>query len=210
MDPRLPFVQAKNFTSVPAAPGSVGGRAIDLIVIHDMEAPELKDTAERVARYFASQPAQGSMLPDGAVFMAGSSAHFCVDAYEAIQCVLEKDVAWHAPGANHNGIGIEHAGYARYTERDWRSEYEEKMLLNSADLCAALCDAYKIPIQLVDEAGLLAGSRGITTHAYVSRAFKKSDHTDPGPNFPLNLYLELVRDALIPIPVHEDNEPGVG
>ena len=32
---------------------------------------------------------------------------------------------------------------------------------------------------------LRAGERGITTHAQVSKAWKKSDHWDPGPGFPI-------------------------
>ena len=73
------------------------GRRIDLIVVHTMEMDEKGSTAESCASWFQN-PA------------AGVSAHYCVDADSIVQCVKEEDVAWHAPGANHDGIGIEHAG----------------------------------------------------------------------------------------------------
>jgi hypothetical protein len=196
------FIRAKNFTAVdPMRP-----RGIDLIVIHDMEAPQVKGTAQRCANYFANQASQGSKLPDGSIFMAGSSAHYCLDANEIVQSVLERDVAWHAPGANHNGIGLEHAGYAKFGPRDWASTYSQAMLVRSAHLCARLCSLYGIPLQAVDEKGLLLKERGITTHAAVSEAFKMSTHWDPGKSWPMAYYLDLVRAAAIPATAETDPE----
>ena len=42
-------------------------------------------------------------------------------------------------------------------------------------------------------ADLVAGRRGITGHVEVSRAFKRSDHWDPGPGFPIESFLDDVR-----------------
>ena len=44
-------------------------------------------------------------------------------------------------------------------------------------------------------AGLRAGARGITGHADVSVAFRKSDHWDPGPAFPWAAFLRQVSAA---------------
>src|SRR4051794_37904817 len=111
----MEFIQAKNYTPTKS-------RSIDLLVIHDMEAPETGDTAENVAHYFANQP-KGS---------SGSSAHYCIDNNSVVQCVRDHDVAWHAPGANHDGLGFEHAGYARQTAQEWNDAYSKSMLLLSA------------------------------------------------------------------------------
>lgn len=170
----LPYVRARYFNAT-------NGRKIDLIVIHDMEAPETNDRAEVVARWFA-----GSTSPQ-------ASAHYCVDDDSIVQCVLDKDIAWHAPGANSNGIGIEHAGYAAQRTDQWADAYSSAELDLSAKLTRMLCEKYQIPVEYVDVAGLKAGRRGITTHLNVSLAFKKSDHSDPGPNFPMAHYIELVR-----------------
>lgn len=171
-----PFIRARNYTPV-------AHRKIDLLVIHDMEAPEKGSTAEAVANYFAGPNAPRA------------SAHYCIDNDSIVQCVRDHDVAWHAPGANHNGIGLEHAGYAHQSRTDWLDVYSISMLHRSAELAAEKCVKYGIPIRFVNAEGLKAGHRGITTHAEVSRAYRLSDHTDPGPNFPMARYLAMVQLA---------------
>ena len=170
----IPFIQARHYTPT-------NGRSIDLIVVHDMEAPEDNTRAETVARWFST-----TTTP--------ASAHHCIDPDSIVQCVRLQDVAWHAPGANHNGIGLEHAGYARQTREQWLDPPSMATLHLSAGLARDLCDAYEIPIEFVDAAGLRAGRRGITTHKAVSDAFKRSSHWDPGPGFPMDIYLAMIRD----------------
>lgn len=170
-------IQARNFTKA-------GRTKIDLIVIHTMEASEKPTTAEAVARWFASDTAPKA------------SAHYCVDSDSIVQCVDDEDVAWHAPGANNNGIGIEHAGYAKQSGSDWSDTFSSSMLQLSSKLAARLCWLYAIPVEFVDANGLLRGERGVTTHAEVSKAFKKSNHWDPGPNFPMQNYLSSIRTRL--------------
>ena len=172
----MTFVQARWYTRTD-------GRQIDLIVLHSMEAPEKGDTAEAVAAYFA----RGTVK---------ASAHYCIDANSIVQSVFDRDIAWAAPGANRDGLQMEHAGYARQTPEEWADPYSETMLRRSAALVARKCRRYNVPARIVYPAGLLVGRRGITTHAFVSQAFHRSDHTDPGPNFPLRHYLELVRGYL--------------
>jgi peptidoglycan hydrolase-like protein with peptidoglycan-binding domain len=171
----FPFVQAKHF-------GKGRGARIDTVVLHTMEAAEKPETAERVAAWFGG--------PNAPV----ASAHYCVDADSIVQCVRESDTAFHAPGVNQRSIGVEHAGFAAQSAEDWADVYSETMLRRSASLVASVCGRYGIPIAYIDEAALKAGASGITTHAAVSRAFKKSTHTDPGPSFPLEHYLAMVRE----------------
>lgn len=179
---RYPYerIPSRHFTAVGSAGGS---RKVDLVVIHDMEAPELEKTAENVARYFQTT--------DRLV-----SSHYCIDADSIVQCVREDDVAWCAPGTNHNGIQLEHAGYASQTRSQWDDVYSREMLRLSAQLTAQLCAEYNIPVSYVREDALRAGVRGITTHWQASLAFKRSTHTDPGPNFPMDSYLSLVSTYL--------------
>lgn len=174
----IPFMPARNFTSIP---GNDVTRQIDLIVIHTMEAHEKPDTAENVAAWAA-----GTNAPR-------ASWHFAIDMDSIVQCVKDKDVAWHAPGANHNGLGFEHAGFAKQTDPEWRDEYSTRMLRLSAALCADRCEKYSIPIRFVDADGLRRGERGVTTHAEVTEAFRKSNHWDPGKYFPMDRYLSWVR-----------------
>ena len=173
----IPFVPARNYTMVALNKP----RTIDLIVIHTMESPDKPDTAERVAAWFA-----GPNAPK-------ASAHYCLDVDSTIQQVRDRDVAWHAPGSNHNGLGIEHSGYAKQTAKDWKNEYNQAMLTRSAKLVAKLCKEYNIPIErrTVDE--LKSKMRGICGHVDITNAFNGGvGHTDPGKFYPWNDYIALV------------------
>lgn len=171
------FIQARNYTK---------GRScsIDVLVIHTMENAEKPDGAENIAGWFA-----GSTAPE-------ASAHYCIDSDSVVQCVRDEDVAWHAPGANHDGLGFEHAGTARQTGRDWQDEFSVAMLERSARLVAKKCEQYEIPPVWLYPSDLQAGRRGITSHNNVSRAFHRSTHWDPGEGFNVQGYLRLVRSHL--------------
>lgn len=177
----MDFLQAKNFTAVSS-------RSIDLLVIHDMEMTEKGDTAEKCANFFHGQRKSNS----------GSSAHYCSDNNSSVQCVRDHDVAWHAPGANHDGLGFEHAGHARQSVDDWLDEYSKKMLLNvSAPLFARKAHEHGIPPVFLRASALVAQRRGITTHWEVTKAFSHgTGHTDPGEHFPMDLFINAVQKRL--------------
>lgn len=171
------IVHAKWFAPVP----ETTKRIVTNIVIHDMEYPETVHSAEDVAKYFQN----GS---DG----RKASAHVCVDADSVVQCVRDNDIAYAAPGLNSHGIQIELAGYARQSREEWLDEYGIRLLENAADVVAQYCVKYDIPpLKLTDEQ-LEADGHGIVGHDQVSRIFKRSDHTDPGPNFPWDYLMEHV------------------
>lgn len=171
----IKLVKAKNFR-VANRPAS----AVLWMVIHSMEAPEKPATAENVAAWFA-HPKHAPM----------ASAHYCIDSDSIVQCVPLKDVAFAAPGSNAEGIHFELAGYAKQSAGEWDDAYSAAMLDRLAQLMAKLSDVYGIPLEYVGVEGLKARVRGVTTHYDVSKAFKKSDHRDPGPNFPMNRVLAL-------------------
>lgn len=178
-----PFIQCRWRTATT-------GRRIDLVVLHTAETPEGVNTARAVANYFRTTDVK-------------ASAHFCVDNKEIIQSCREQDVAYTAPGANNNGVQIELSGRAAQTAGEWGDAYSMVMLRLAAQLVAHICDGYKIPVRFVTAADLLAGgarARGITTHYEVNKAFKKSVHTDPGPNFPMTAFLNAVLGGSAPTP----------
>ena len=170
-----PFVESPNFT--PAS-----RRAIDVVVMHTMEIAERSDAAEICARWFRTQVSQ-------------VSAHYCVDARRVIACVREKDIAWHARGGNSNSIGVELAGYAHQTSKEWADAYSSAVLARAATLVADVCRRRRIPVRWLVAGDLVAGRRGITGHSEVSAAYGKSDHWDPGPGFPVERFLDRVRRA---------------
>jgi len=185
----IPFKQAhpnryKDLTGQPARPWK-------LIVIHDMEAPEKDKTAENVAEWFHS-----AATPQ-------TSAHYCIDNNSVIQCVQLRDVAYAAPNANRNGIHLELAGYASQSASDWLDAYGKAMLALTAKLIAKIIvPKTDIPVQFVNAAGIAAGQHGITTHAQVSKWSAAHglpgdhSHTDPGPNFPMTQFIQMIKDVV--------------
>lgn len=107
----------------------------------------------------------------------------------------EPDIAWHARGGNTNSIGVELAGFARQTTREWDDAYSSAVLARASTLVADVCGRRRIPVRWLVADDLLAGRRGITGHAEVSLAYRKSDHWDPGPGFPTEAFLDRVRRA---------------
>ena len=170
-----PFVESPHFT--PATSRSIG-----VVVVHTMEIREREDAAEICARWFASP-------------VSRVSAHYCVDASTVVQCVHEKDIAWHARGGNTGSIGVELAGFARQTGAGWEDAYSRAVLGRASVLVADVCRRRKIPVRWLVADDLVPGRRGITGHVEVSLAYRKSDHWDPGPGFPVERFLRLVRTA---------------
>ena len=170
-----PFVESPHVTRM-------SGRRIDVVVMHTMEIAERADAAAICARWFRSKA-------------ANVSAHYCVDATTVIQCVRENDIAWHARGGNTTSIGVELAGFARQTRAEWEDDYSSAMLAGAAALVAEICRRRRIPVRWLVAGDLVAGRRGITGHAEVSRAFRRSDHWDPGEGFPVEAFVDRVRVA---------------
>ncbi|WP_206155809.1 peptidoglycan recognition protein family protein [Cellulomonas taurus] len=164
-----------------ASPNKYAGRAsaVEVIVIHTMEAAETSRTAENIAAYFAKASTR-------------ASAHICADDDSLVRCVADEDTAWAAPGANANGLQIELAGYARQTAAEWSDEFSTAMLELTAQQCAEWVRKYGIPVKHLSVAELKAGHRGFVAHDDVSKAFKRSTHWDPGPNFPWTSFLARV------------------
>jgi len=184
----FPFVQAKNYTKA-----SRGLLDLHWVVLHTIEAAEKGTTAEACAEYFRTTTRQ-------------ASAHYCIDVDSVVQCVRLADVAWAAPGANRHGVHLEHAGFAKQSPAEWLDDYSASMLRRSAKLTAKLMSDSKMQVAFIDRDKLRAARklldagkpcplelRGITTHNEVSQAFKQSTHYDPGPNFPMPVYLDLVK-----------------
>jgi peptidoglycan hydrolase-like protein with peptidoglycan-binding domain/N-acetyl-anhydromuramyl-L-alanine amidase AmpD len=177
----IAFMQARAYHKANRGKGD-----IDWIVIHTMEAAEHPGTAENVGAWFA-----GPNHPR-------ASTHYNIDCDSIVQNVYEKDVAWHAPGCNRRGIGLEHAGYAHQLDdrAGWKDDYSIAMLKLSAKLTARIAKRHDIPLQFVDAEGLKNGKRGVTFHVTATEAFELSDHTDPGEYFPIDWYLDIAREEL--------------
>lgn len=161
---------------------------INRVVIHTTSPPGAKGTsssakgeAHATAVYFTSSA-------------SGGSAQYIEDAAGEEHCVADNEVAQHAPPNTHS-IGIEICGEPTYTRDQWLSGDPDKAMIRAAVRTAELCKRFNIPVQKLSVADLQAGKSGICGHVDVSQAFKLSDHTDPGPNFPWDAFLVAVRSG---------------
>lgn len=176
--PELAFVQAKRFAN------GRGGKKPLWIVVHDMEAGEDSLRAESTAAYFAT-------LSDGRVV----SAHYCCDNDSVIQCVLLADTAWTTGSTEGNGQGINYelAGFARQTRAQWLDAFGLAMFETMAPIVRSDAAKYGIPLERRTVAELRAFKPGVTSHNDIKDAFGGSDHTDPGPAFPWDVFLSIMR-----------------
>lgn len=75
-------------------------------------------------------------------------------------------------------------------------------------------DKFSIPLQKIDGAALRSGAKGVVGHIDVSNAWKETDHTDPGSEFPYQQVLSMAAQAPGANPQGEpvgtNGAPGVG
>ena len=163
-------------------------RRLRLIVLHTMESPENDDTAENVAGLFAGRSGTAPL----------ASAHACVDNNSVVLCLPPTATAFAAPGANADGYQIEQSGRAAQGISGWADAYSQSMLRLSAAHARSIAQAAGIPLVYLTDAQLAAGAAGFVGHDQVSRVYKRSDHTDPGPDFPWAQYMSLVTGGSSP------------
>ncbi|MFG2627426.1 peptidoglycan-binding protein [Streptomyces sp. NPDC048473] len=103
------------------------------------------------------------------------SAHYVVRSSDGqiTQMVRDSDTAYHARSANASALGIEHEGFI-----DDPSWFTDTMYRSSAALTKYLCERYGIP---KDRAHIIGHSEA-----------PGNDHTDPGPYWDWNRYMQLV------------------
>lgn len=170
--------------------GRLGG--IRVIVVHTGETGEGSTAAEGMGSWFADQRAR-------------ASAHKGADPDSICTYVRDADTAWAAPGANADGLQLELAGRAGQTSGEWDDAASRAILANGATVVREWCTQHAIPARWLTDAQLRDGvTRGLATHAQVSRVFKLSNHWDPGTNFPAARFLALVTGAPAPtVPLPE-------
>lgn len=159
----------------PAPPmieaGHFGGASVPgLITMHSTVSPTRNGAARATAHFFATEATP-------------TSAHYCVDDGEVIQCVPDHRVAFHC-GYNDDSIGIEMCDMPnaasmshwlvpkrfrtgkrplfhgrRINPLRWMEPAHRAMLRRTAQLVAELCLAYDIPPRFLTDAQLRAWDR---------------------------------------------------
>lgn len=138
-----------------------------------------------------------------------SSAHYIFRSSDGhlTQMVREDKTAWHSGNwdINQRSVGIEHEGFVKEPEK-W---YTDVMLRASAKLCAAICQRYSIPI----DRDHIIGHSEVPNPNNPGKKGGSSGHTDPGPGWPWDKYMQMVREETgqvqpaIPPPVNRQTQP---
>ena len=181
----LPFVEAKHYRK--------GRRAkVRVLVIHTAETPENSKMAESIQAYCSRRA-------------DSVSCHEAIDNDSVVAGVRPYDTAWTTGSINDYAYSYELAGRASQSKADWADAFSTAMLQLAAKRVAKAAILWKIPVLKLSPAELKAGRTGICGHVDQTVAYQvKGGHTDPGPNFPWILFLDLVKaevSALMGAPV---------
>ena len=158
----------------PAAPDCIHSRAgipVDRIVIHAMDG-----TFNGTIAWFQTP---GRPVPTAAHYLVSRAGDIC-------QMVPDDRMCFHAgshtePHWNERSIGIEHEVEETTGAHFPRNDWTDAMLQASAKVTAAMCRKFGIPVD----------RQHILGHVEVPGV----THVDPGPAFPWDRYMDLVRAA---------------
>lgn len=179
--PDLTWVEPRSWTDANRT-------SVQLIVIHDTEGSSHAWSAEDGAAYDARRT-------------DGTSTHYFVDNTSVVQCVRTNDRAHTARAqGNRRGIQYELCARASWSRSRWLDTYGLAMLKRAAKQAARDCRKWKIPARKISAAQVADGVKGFCGHADITKAFPQDGgtHTDPGSNFPWDVFIDLVQDELNP------------
>jgi hypothetical protein len=171
-------------------------KAVRYIVIHYTAGAERNTSAEDGASYDARRT-------------DGVSTHYFVDSNSIVQCVLTKDRA-NAARSKGNRLGIQYelCGTVQ-TRAQWLDTASKATLQLAARQVARDCKKYGIPVRRLSVAETRHawtefpnGPKGIVGHVDCTGAYPEDGgtHTDPGPAFPWDVFLDMVRAEMAPPP----------
>jgi N-acetyl-anhydromuramyl-L-alanine amidase AmpD len=184
--PDLQWIPPRSFTRGRA------GFAVRFIVIHYTAGSERATSAEDGARYNQTRN-------------DGTSAHYFADQNSVVQGVETEDQA-HCARRRGNRLGIQYelCGTAQ-TREQWLDAASKATLENAARQAARDCKKYGIPVRRLSVAQTREaytrfpnGPKGFVGHVDCTYAFPEDsgDHTDPGKEFPWDVFLRMVQAEL--------------
>lgn len=157
------------------SPTRGGSQDPNIGVIHSIESPLRPGYAKTLVgpAYFGSSA-------------AGVSIHYLVDPVDTCQGLPETTVGFHVGGGNRGTIGIEQAGYARFSSAEWNTADGQRQMARLSALMADISRRRpKIALRWLSDAQLRGawGNPGVTggwvTHDQMRRVIGGTTHYDP-------------------------------
>jgi N-acetylmuramoyl-L-alanine amidase-like protein len=104
----------------------------------------------------------------------------------------EVAASWSMRSGNLRSLNFCLTGWARWSRAEWLEH--SPMLMQAAGWVRQKCHKYGIPMTKINGRDIRAGQWGICGHKdWTESDLDDSDHTDPGPNFPWDYFIALVR-----------------
>lgn len=166
---------------------------VEKIVVHTSEGRETEGGARNLVSYLGR---------------ITGGYHEVTDNKEAITCARDDQVTAGAAGMNARGWHICGVGSAHQKAEGWADPYSHAELTIMANRVARACLRLGIPAVRLDVGRVAhAGYKGLCGHVDVSKAYGKTDHTDPGPDFPWGTFMTSVQAQVNGVPESEDDVP---
>lgn len=166
---------------------SRNGRTVRLIAIHTAEGSRTK---ESLFQYFNSTQAASSHV---GIDAAGISPDWVNPVY----------MSWTLLNGNPISVNAELCAFARWSRATWLSNQTtdgcanpREIIRNAAKWAARMCREFRIPAVKLSPADVAAGKSGICGHVDWTIGMRDGDHTDPGSNFPWDVFIADVKIAL--------------
>jgi hypothetical protein len=159
-----------------------------LLVVHTSEGSEGTSSAENLCN-FMTQPGDRPSTSGGKF---GASYHYVTDTDRVIPAAPDNVVAYAAAGANNDGLHVCIPGKAGQIRAEWLDVTSRAYIGQLADVMRDKGKEFAIPMIRLNPAEIIAGRTGYCGHVDISRAYHKSDHTDPGVAFPWDVLADLL------------------
>jgi N-acetyl-anhydromuramyl-L-alanine amidase AmpD len=159
---------------MPRGSSSRRGTKINLISVHTSEGA----TTAAGLMHFLDQPG------------VEASYHVLVDDSTTIRYLPDDVAAWAMLSGNPRAVQVCLTGFARWPRSEWLSH--DGMLRRGASVTWDWCLAHNIPPVKLTPAQVGADFPGICGHWDWTLGKKDGTHTDPGPNFPWDVFIKYV------------------
>lgn len=182
-----------------------------LIVVHTSEGGELSTSDETLMRLMA-QPGDRDFDPPSPTGEKYGAAYQAVadgdrEDYHEMMFPADHYGTYSAAGVNKWAWNIVHPGRASQTRAQWLDPRSRGQIKGVAKFCVDKHHIDDIAMRwlTVEQVRLTADPRtgvtGICGHHEVALAFKRTDHTDPDPNYPRDVLLSDIGKLLAPPPL---------